>query len=69
MTAGLQHGEPGEELPLVGRAAALEELLEVLRTVRKGHVRTVVTGGRSAEMESFHPFDSKMDASRPAPDS
>ena len=28
-----------------------------------GHARTVVTGGRSAEMESFHPFDSKMDAS------
>ena len=30
-----------------------------------GHAQTVVTAGRSAEMESFHPFDSKMDASRP----
>ena len=26
MTAGPQHGETGEEFPLVGRAAALEEL-------------------------------------------
>jgi hypothetical protein len=29
----------------------------------KGH--SVVTGGRSAEIESFHAFDSRMDASRP----
>ena len=35
------------------------------RGLDSGHVRTVVTGGRSAEMESFHPFDSRMDASRP----
>jgi hypothetical protein len=35
------------------------------RGLDSGHVRTVVTGGRRAEMESFHPFDSKMDASRP----
>jgi hypothetical protein len=35
------------------------------RGIDSGHVRTVVTGGRSAEMESFHPFDSKMDASQP----
>ena len=27
--------------------------------------RTVVVAGRSAELESFHPFDSRMDASRP----
>lgn len=58
MTAGLQHGEPGEEIPLVGRAAALEELLEVLRTVRKGHVRTVVLegplgSGKTALLELF----------------
>jgi len=35
---------------------------------RKGlterRARIVVVGGRSAEMESFHPFDSRMDASR-----
>ena len=29
----------------------------------KGH--SVVTGGRTAEIESFHAFDSRMDASRP----
>jgi len=34
------------------------------RSLDGGHARTVVTGGRTAEMESFHPFDSKMDASR-----
>jgi WD40-like Beta Propeller Repeat len=35
------------------------------RGLDSGHTRTVVTGGRSAEMESFHAFDSRMDASRP----
>ena len=35
------------------------------RGLDSGRTRTIVTGGRSAEMESFHPFDSKMDASRP----
>ncbi len=35
------------------------------RGLDSGRVHTVVTGGRSAEMESFHPFDSRMDASRP----
>ena len=36
---------------------------------RKGlserRARKVVVGGRSAELESFHPFDSRIDASRP----
>lgn len=58
MTEGLRHGDSGEELPLVGRAGALEELVEVLRTVRRGHVRTVVldgpTGsGKTALLELF----------------
>ena len=35
------------------------------RGLDSGETRTVVTAGRRAEMESFHPFDSKMDASRP----
>jgi hypothetical protein len=35
------------------------------RGLDSGQARTVVTAGRRAEMESFHPFDSKMDASRP----
>ncbi|MGH7527820.1 MAG: hypothetical protein ACREMX_14075 [Gemmatimonadales bacterium] len=30
-----------------------------------GRPRTIVAGGRSADLESFHPFDSRMDASRP----
>lgn len=30
-----------------------------------GRARIVVVGGRKAELESFHPFDSRMDASRP----
>jgi hypothetical protein len=29
-----------------------------------GKARSIVTGGRSAELESFHPFESRMDASR-----
>jgi hypothetical protein len=35
------------------------------RGLDSGQTRTVVTAGRRAEMESFHPFDSRMDASRP----
>jgi len=30
-----------------------------------GKARSIITGGRSAELESFHPFESRMDASRP----
>jgi len=30
-----------------------------------GKAHAIVTGGRSAELESFHPFESRMDASRP----
>src|SRR5687768_3204799 len=29
-----------------------------------GKAHKVVTGGRTADLESFHPFDSRMDASR-----
>jgi hypothetical protein len=32
--------------------------------VEGGRARKVVTAGRSAELEAFHPFDSRMDASR-----
>ncbi len=34
------------------------------KTLPEGRARTVVVGGRNAEMESFHAFDSRMDASR-----
>ncbi|MFI7482546.1 AAA family ATPase [Kocuria sp. M1R5S2] len=47
MTGGLQHGDAGEAFPLAGRADVFEELLEVLRTVRKGNVSTVVLQGPS----------------------
>ena len=30
-----------------------------------GRPRKIVTAGRSADLEAFHPFDSRMDASRP----
>ena len=30
-----------------------------------GKARKIVVGGRTADLESFHPFDSRMDASRP----
>jgi hypothetical protein len=33
------------------------------RGLDSSHSRTVVTGGRSAEIESFHPVDSRIDAS------
>lgn len=58
MTAGFLQGDTGADPPLVGRDAVFEELLEVLRTVRKGKVATVVlTGpsgcGKTAVLESF----------------
>ena len=30
-----------------------------------GKAHSIITGGRSADLESFHPFESRMDASRP----
>ena len=45
MTAGVHQGDPGEQFPLAGRAGVFEDLLETLRTVRRGHVRTVVLSG------------------------
>jgi hypothetical protein len=56
------NGGPGEvayHSPATGYVAIYRRGLD------SGTTRTVVTGGRSAEMESFHPFDSRMDASRP----
>jgi hypothetical protein len=35
------------------------------KRVDGGRSRSVVAAGRSADLESFHPFDSRMDASRP----
>ncbi|MDQ0767330.1 tetratricopeptide (TPR) repeat protein [Pseudarthrobacter defluvii] len=47
MTAGSTQGEMAEDFPLAGRAAAFEQLLEILRSVRKGKVGTVVLSGPS----------------------
>jgi len=47
MTAGSTQGEMAEDFPLAGRTAAFEQLLEILRTVRKGKVGTVVLSGPS----------------------
>jgi WD40 repeat protein len=35
------------------------------KPLQGGHPKRVVTAGRSADLEAFHPFDSRMDASRP----
>ncbi len=35
------------------------------RELDGGHPRKVVTAGRTADLEAFHPFESRMDASRP----
>ena len=58
MIAGHHHGKSEEDLPLLGHAEVFEELLETLRTVRKGKVRTVVLSGppgsgKTAVLELF----------------
>ena len=45
MTTGSISGEMAEDLPLVGRRGVFEELLEMLRTVRKSEVGAVVISG------------------------
>jgi WD40 repeat protein len=55
-------GPPGEVLfvsPASGYATIYRKRLA------GGKPRKVVTGGRTANLESLHPFDSRMDASRP----
>ncbi|WP_258229031.1 LuxR family transcriptional regulator [Arthrobacter sp. HMWF013] len=47
MTAGSIKGESAEGFPLAGRAGIFEELLGILRTVRKGKVGAVVVSGPS----------------------
>lgn len=45
MIPGHHHGNPEEDLALLGHTEVFEELLDTLRTVRKGNVRTVVLSG------------------------
>jgi DNA-binding CsgD family transcriptional regulator len=47
MTAASIHGGTQEDVPLVGRSEVFEELLEMLRTVRKGKVGAAVISGPS----------------------
>ncbi len=35
------------------------------KSLEGGKARAILTGGRSAQLESFHPFESRIDASRP----
>jgi hypothetical protein len=54
-------GDPGDVAylsPKTGYVAIYRKSLE------GGRAHAVVTGGRSAQLESFHPFESRMDASR-----
>ncbi|MFJ6457096.1 AAA family ATPase [Paenarthrobacter sp. NPDC091669] len=58
MTARSAQGGMGEDSLLVGRSAVFEDLLEILRNVRKGKVATVVLSGpsgsgKTAVLESF----------------
>ncbi|WP_353713460.1 AAA family ATPase [Arthrobacter sp. K5] len=45
MIPGSQQGNAEEDLTLLGRGEVYQELLETLRTVRKGTVRTIVLSG------------------------
>jgi hypothetical protein len=55
-------GRPGEVIYL---SPATGYVTIYRKRVDGGRARTIVTAGRSADLESFHPFDSRMDASRP----
>jgi hypothetical protein len=55
--------EPAGEVIYVSPASGYITI--VRKRLRGGKPRKVVTGGRTADLESFHAFDSRMDASRP----
>jgi hypothetical protein len=59
-TAGEAPGEIAYLSPASGYVSIYRKSLEP-----GGKARSIITGGRSAELESFHPFESRMDASRP----
>jgi hypothetical protein len=55
----------GEERGDIAYVSPATGYLSVYRKgVDGGRARKIVTAGRSAELEAFHPFDSRMDASR-----
>jgi hypothetical protein len=55
-------GQPGEVVYL---SPATGYLTVYRKGLEGGRPRKVVTAGRSADLEAFHPFESRMDASRP----
>jgi WD40-like Beta Propeller Repeat len=57
-TSGEQRGEVVYISPATGYLTVYRKRLD------GGRSRKVVTAGRSAELEAFHPFESRMDASR-----
>jgi len=59
-SSGAKPGEVAYLSPSTGYMAIYRKPLE-----EGGKARTVVTAGKSADLESFRPFDSRMDASRP----
>jgi hypothetical protein len=54
-------GDPGE---VVYVSPATGYVTIYRKDLNGGKPRKIVTGGRTADLESFHPFDSRMDASR-----
>jgi hypothetical protein len=59
------NGGEGEVVYLSPATGYVTIYRKVLDAARDHRARIVVVGGRSAELESFHPFDSRIDASRP----
>jgi len=57
-STGEERGEIAYVSPATGYLSVYRKGLD------GGRARKVVTAGRSAELEAFHPFDSRMDASR-----
>jgi hypothetical protein len=55
--------EPSGEVIYVSPASGYVTIYR--KALRGGRARKIVTGGRTADLESFHPFNSRMDASRP----
>ncbi len=58
-TAGEGLGSVAYHSPATGYLSIYRKSLE------GGKAHAILTGGRSAQLESFHPFESRMDASRP----
>ena len=56
---------PGGSGEVVYLSPATGYLTVYRKNLEGGRPRKIVTAGRSADLEAFHPFESRMDASRP----